>query len=65
VSGGTTAGGSGGGSGEYAELMISSPAGTYIYTVGASGAGGIGTGTAAATGGAGAAGFITVEEHYI
>jgi hypothetical protein len=65
VSGGTTAGGSGGGSGEYAELIIGSPAGTYTYTIGASGAGGIGTGTAAATGGAGADGFITVEEHYV
>ncbi len=54
----------GGGGGEYLELIISNPAGTYVYTVGAVGAGGIGTGTSAGTGGSGAAGFITVEEHY-
>ncbi len=62
---GTTGSGGGGGEGEYFELVIASPAGTYTYTVGAGGAGGIGTGTAAVTGGAGGAGFITVEEHYV
>jgi len=54
----------GGGSGEYVELIIGSPAATYLYTIGAAGAGGVGTGTAAQTGGAGGTGFITVEEHY-
>ncbi len=56
--------GNGGGAGEYAEMIIGSPAGTYTYTVGAGGAGGIGTGTSPFTGGAGAAGIIIVEEHY-
>ncbi len=54
----------GGGAGEYVELIIANPAATYVYTVGAAGAGGIGTGGTAVIGGAGAAGFITVEEHY-
>lgn len=54
----------GGGSGEYAEIIIGSPAATYAYVVGAGGAGGIGTGTNAQTGGAGAAGVIIVEEFY-
>lgn len=54
----------GGGASEYVEIIIINPAGTYTYTVGAAGAGGIGTGTGVATGGPGAAGLITVEEHY-
>ena len=54
----------GGGSGEYVELIISNPSATYTYTVGAGGAAGIGTGAGATTGGAGATGFITVEEAY-
>ncbi len=56
--------GNGGGAGEYAEMIIGSPAATYTYTVGAGGAGGIGTGTSPFTGGAGAAGIIIIEEHY-
>lgn len=63
-SGGLTAPSAGGGAGEYVELIISSPAASYAYTVGTKGAGGIGTGTGAFTGGAGGDGYITVEEHY-
>lgn len=51
----------GGGSGEYAEIIIANPSATYTFTVGAGGPGGIGGNN---TGGAGADGFITVEEHY-
>jgi len=46
------------GGGEYAEVIIASPAATYTYSVGAGG-------TAGSTGGAaGAAGRIIVEEYY-
>lgn len=51
----------GGGAGEYYELIITAPAATYTYTVGATAAGGVGATT---TGGAGAAGRIVVEEYY-
>lgn len=54
---------SGGGEGEYAEIAISSPAGTYTYTVGAGGAAGT-TGTGGYVGGAGGSGFIYVDEYY-
>ncbi len=52
--------GSGGG-GEMAYLLITSPAGTYTYTVGASAAGGVGGNF---TGGASGSGVIRVLEHY-
>lgn len=51
----------GGGAGEYVEILISSVAASYAYTVGASGAGGAGT---SAAGGAGGSGVIIIEEHY-
>lgn len=53
--------GGGGGAGEYAELVIASPAGSYTYTVGAAGAGGVAGGNA---GGNGGSGLIIVTEYY-
>lgn len=50
-----------GGAGEYVELLITSPAATYSYAVGAGGAGGAG---ASAAGGAGAAGVIFVTAYF-
>lgn len=68
-SGGGGAGGSaaptssaaGGGAGGYVEKLITSPAATYTYTVGANGVGGA-AGTLA--GGDGAAGIIIIDEYY-
>ncbi len=65
TSSGVTAigGGGGGGTPEYVELIISSPAASYVYTVGAAGT----LGTAGASGNAGLAGSvgrIIVEEYY-
>lgn len=57
----TTIFGGGGGSGEYVEIVISSPAATYTYTIGAVGAGGA-AGTQ--SGGNGGSGLIIVEEYY-
>lgn len=54
-------GGSGGGSGGYCEGIITNPAATYSYAVGA---GVNGTAGATTTGGNGAAGIIVVEEFY-
>jgi hypothetical protein len=54
--------GAGGGAGGYVEHIITSPAATYTYAVGAGSAGV--AGTAAGNGGAGAAGILIVEEHY-
>lgn len=59
ISSGGGAGG-GGGSGEYAEIIIQSPAATYTYTIGTAGA----AGTGAFLGGAGGTGVIVVEEYY-
>lgn len=55
--------GGGGGAGGYVEAVITSPAATYAYAVGAAGSAGI-AGTNGFAGGAGSAGFIIVEEHY-
>jgi len=52
----------GGGAGEYVEYIISSPAGTYTYTVGAKGNGG--TAGAGFAGGDGGSGLIIVDEFY-
>jgi hypothetical protein len=52
--------GAGGGGGECFYLIINNPSATFTYTVGASAAGGVSTNN----GGAGAAGFIQVIEHY-
>ena len=51
----------GGGAGEYVEFLITSPAASYTYTVGAKGTGGT-AGTVA--GGDGGAGIIIVTEYY-
>lgn len=51
---------SAGGAGESVYLLISSPAASYTYTIGAGGAGGVST----TNGGAGGSGFIQVIEHY-
>lgn len=53
--------GSGGGAGGYVEKLITSPAATYTYTVGA-----VANGGAAGTyaGGNGAAGIIIIDEFY-
>lgn len=56
----TTAGSGPGGGGEYAELIINSPAATYSYAIGAAGA----AGTGSTAGGAGGSGLIIVEEYY-
>jgi len=53
----------GGGEGEYAEIVIDSPAATYTYTVGAGGAGG-NAGSSGGAGGAGGSGYIIVDEYY-
>lgn len=55
--------GAGGGSGEYVEIVISSPSATYTYTVGAAGTAGT-AGAGSRTGGAGGTGLIVVEEYY-
>jgi hypothetical protein len=57
-------GGPGGGGGEYVEIIINNPAGTYTYTIGAGGAGG-GAGIAGTAGAAGGSGVIIVDEIYI
>lgn len=59
----TTGAGGGGGSGAYRELLITAPASTYTYTVGAGGTGGS-AGTSGAAGGAGKVGIIIVDEFY-
>lgn len=53
----------GGGAGGYCETIITSPAASYAYAVGAAGAAGT-AGTAGAAGGAGGSGQVVVEEHY-
>lgn len=56
-------GGGGGGSGEYCELEISSPSGTYAYSVGAAGTAGS-AGSSGKAGAAGGAGYIEVWEFF-
>jgi hypothetical protein len=60
----STSSAAGGGAGAYIEHIISAPAASYTYTVGAGGAGMSGGGAGGGDGGAGAAGIIIVEEHY-
>lgn len=55
--------GSGGGAGGYLEAIISSPAASYAYAVGAAGSAGT-AGTNGFAGGIGGTGFIIVEEYY-
>ena len=55
--------GCGGGAGGYIDAIITSPAATYSYAVGAGGTAG-GAGTSGNAGGAGAAGIILVTEYY-
>lgn len=62
--GGSSAGvssGAGGSSGGYVESLVTSPAASYSYAVGAAGVGGTGS---VANGGTGSAGLIIVEEYY-
>jgi uncharacterized repeat protein (TIGR03803 family) len=63
--------GAGGGAGGYVEVYFPSPTGTYIFVVGAGGAGGTGNNTLLNTGaprggngGAGGDGLILIEEFY-
>jgi hypothetical protein len=60
---GTFNGGGAGGEGEYAEILINSPAATYTYSVGAGGTAPA-AGTSGWAGGAGGAGYIIVDEYY-
>ncbi len=62
-SGGIFSSGAGGGAGGFVEKLISSPAGTYTYSVGAAGTAGS-AGTSGQAGGAGKVGYIIVEEYY-
>ena len=55
--------GGGGGEGEYAELLINTPAASYTYTVGGGGTAGT-SGTGGGAGGAGGSGYIIVDEYY-
>jgi hypothetical protein len=55
--------GGGGGAGEYVEFVITAPAATYTYTVGAAGTAGA-SGTGGIAGGAGGTGRIIVDEFY-
>lgn len=55
--------GAGGGEGGHSNMLISPPAATYAYAVGAAGTAGT-AGTSGSLGGAGAAGRIVVTEHY-
>jgi len=56
-------GGSGGGGGGYVDALITSPAASYDYAVGAGGSGQL-AGTSGEAGGNGAAGLIVVWEYY-
>lgn len=62
--GGSSAGSGGGGGGTF-EMLITTPAATYTFAVGAGGTAGIaGGGTGPSAGGAGGSGVIIVEEYY-
>lgn len=63
ISIGAIVAGTGGGSGEYLEGLINSPASTYTYTIGAGGTAGT-AGTGGSAGFAGASGIIIVDEFY-
>ena len=63
ASGVTTNSASGGGAGAGCRAIVTSPAGTYVYTIGLGSSGGGPNGTING-GGTGAAGRITVIEHY-
>ncbi len=62
-SGASANNGGGGAAGGYVDVIITSPASTYSYAIGASSLGGA-AGTSGFAGGAGAAGFIIIEEFY-
>jgi len=59
----TGGGGSGGAAGGYCEKLITSPAASYPYTVGAGSAGGA-AGSGGAAGGVGGNGIIIIDEYY-
>ena len=53
----------GAGEGEYVEIIINSPAASYVYTVGAGGTAGL-AGTSGFAGAIGGSGYIVVDEYY-
>jgi hypothetical protein len=55
--------GSGGGAGGFVDALITSPASSYVYSIGAAGTAG-GAGTSGFAGGAGGSGIIVVDEYY-
>lgn len=58
-------GGPGGGAGGFVDAIITSPAASYAYVVGAGGtAGGAGSGTGATAGAAGGTGYIEITEYF-
>lgn len=59
----TLNGGGGGGAGGYIKTLITSPSGTYFYTVGVAGTAGT-AGTAGKVGAAGGSGIVIVKEFY-
>lgn len=61
--GGGDSGGSGGGAGGFVDAIITNPATSYAYSVGAAGTAGT-AGTSGKAGGAGGSGVIIVEEYY-
>lgn len=63
-SGPTAWAGGGGGAGGFVDAIITSPASTYAYAVGAGGTAGAVAGGTVYAGGAGAAGLIEVTEYY-
>ncbi len=63
VAASATNAGCGGGAGGYVKAIITSPASTYAYAVGAAGTGGT-AGSGSLTGGAGGSGVIIVTEYY-
>lgn len=56
--------GGGGGASAYIEVLISAPAATYLYSIGAAGTAGTAGGSGGVVGGAGGSGVIIVEEFY-
>ncbi|WP_316196295.1 MULTISPECIES: hypothetical protein [unclassified Bradyrhizobium] len=57
-------GGGGGAAGGYCEKLITNPAASYGYSVGAGGVGGAAGGSSGSAGGVGGAGIIIIDEYY-
>jgi hypothetical protein len=60
----TSPAGGGGAAGGYVEKLITSPAASYSYSIGAGGTSGA-AGTSGQTGGVGGSGIIIVDEFYV